>query len=176
MAISLICHLQLYLPFWFIYQYMVHIPWTTHYIMTLLILVYSEVFWDVVDLVMFLGMLFFNIQDLGMSEIGYLKLDAASSSLLSWGRWFGSIGMAIPMFRHILSFSWSRFSGRIVVISLVISMKTNQATSWLDCWIVGSKTSSEKLFRHQNLAQISKWGFGTCLQEGHLLIPTVDDI
>ena len=51
--------------------------------MTLLILVYSEVFWDVVDLVMFLGMLFFNIQDLGMSEIGYLKLDAASSSLLS---------------------------------------------------------------------------------------------
>jgi hypothetical protein len=31
---------------------------------------YSEVFWDVVDLVMFLGMLFFNVQDLGMSEIG----------------------------------------------------------------------------------------------------------
>jgi hypothetical protein len=53
-----------------------------------------------------------------------------------------------------------------VVISLVISMKTNQATSWLDCWIVGSKTSSEKLFRHQNLAQISKWGFGTCFAGG----------
>ena len=26
MVISLICHLQLYLPFWLIYQYMVHIP------------------------------------------------------------------------------------------------------------------------------------------------------
>lgn len=35
---------------------------------------YSEVFWDVVDLVMFLGMLFFNVQDLGMSEIGYPQI------------------------------------------------------------------------------------------------------